>query len=103
VEIGIFRDSEGLITGFAVDGHSGFAVSGQDIVCSAISALTLAAAMGLSKVAGKKVEGEQTEGHLLCRLLDPADAGTEMILATMLLGLQQIKLQYDEFITLNDL
>ena len=36
-----FLKSEGVYYGFEESGHAGFAESGDDIVCSAISAMTM--------------------------------------------------------------
>lgn len=33
----VFCKSQGLLTGFSFSGHSGYAESGEDIVCSAVS------------------------------------------------------------------
>jgi len=32
-----FQKSDGVLTGFSISGHSGYAPSGEDIVCSAVS------------------------------------------------------------------
>jgi hypothetical protein len=102
IRVEVFRSPDKLLQGFCVKGHAGFAPDGQDIVCSAVSSLTLAAAMGLSQVAGMAVEGGQKDGRLECRLAESPDQKSEMILATMLLGLQEIYRQYPKFIQIID-
>ncbi|MBQ9855288.1 MAG: ribosomal-processing cysteine protease Prp, partial [Clostridia bacterium] len=42
-----YSDEKGMIWGFEASGHAGYAESGSDIVCAAISALTQATAGGL--------------------------------------------------------
>ena len=41
---------QGSIIGFAAQGHSGYAESGSDIVCAAVSALTQTCELGLEEV-----------------------------------------------------
>jgi len=61
----IIRDGNGL-RGFEAQGHAGFAEHGQDIVCSAVSALTQATWLGLEQVACARVaaEADETAGHM---------------------------------------
>ena len=102
IEVEVYRSATGLFQGFGVRGHADFAPPGEDIVCAAVSALTLAAAMGLVKVAGKAVAGEQKEGRLECRLEEVGDEKSEMILATMLLGLEEIQRQYPQCVRISN-
>ena len=48
----------GRTVGFLSTGHAGYGEAGEDIVCSAISALTQSCYLGLTQVVGLK-EGEQ--------------------------------------------
>ena len=48
-KIEIFK-KEGIIQGFVVSGHSGYADEGYDIVCSAISSLSQMVCVGLDNV-----------------------------------------------------
>ena len=36
IKVTIYQSSEGKISGFAVQGHAGYAESGSDIVCAAV-------------------------------------------------------------------
>ena len=45
----LIRDRSGLV-GFEAKGHTGYADEGSDIVCSAVSALTQTAALGINEV-----------------------------------------------------
>ncbi len=98
----MFRDSANKLTGFCIQGHADFAASGQDVVCAAVSAVALTAAIGLEQIALKRVTGQQAEGQLLCQLVDEPDIKSEMILQTMLKGLQDISRQYPRHIKIID-
>ena len=49
--IEFYRLPDGTFSGFRARGHSGYAESGQDIVCAAVSALTQTIANGIEAVA----------------------------------------------------
>ena len=52
----VYWRTDGALVGFRAQGHSGYAQSGSDIVCAAISALTQTFANGLSNVLQVPVE-----------------------------------------------
>lgn len=58
------------IIGFVVSGHSGYAEEGSDIVCSAISALSQMACVGLENVLNLKpiIKINEKNAHLSCKL-----------------------------------
>ena len=35
ITVDLFKNEQGLITGYKVSGHAGFAAAGEDIVCGA--------------------------------------------------------------------
>lgn len=105
IEISIVRDNQGFIWEFAVNGHAGFAEHGEDIVCSAVSAITQTAVAGLEKMAGVKKYVKRS-GRLKCSVpLDIRDkekyiAG--IILETMAIGLKQLEKSYGKYVTVLD-
>jgi len=60
----------GIILGFKVKGHSGFAQEGSDIVCSAISMASQMTLGGLREVLSLDVESVVEDGFLQVRLTD---------------------------------
>lgn len=82
----IWRDDRGLMTGFTVKGHSGYAEEGSDIVCAAISVLTTTCVNALESVAGvtPEVRGGE-DGFLECRL-PQSISDTQMHDAQVLMG-----------------
>ena len=61
---------DGIILGFKVKGHSGFADAGSDIVCSAISMASQMTLGGLKEVLGLDVESATEDGFLQVRLTE---------------------------------
>ena len=86
------------------EGHTGYANSGEDIVCAAISALLQGAALGVLKVASVKAEYRVNEekGSLILAL--PRDLGAQarhdcgVILSTLYLSLKDLAEGYSEYI-----
>ena len=50
-----YRRPDGTLVGYRAEGHTGYAESGSDIVCAAVSALTQATLNGLKEVLGAPV------------------------------------------------
>jgi len=101
IKANIIRDRNGLIWGFTIKGHSGFAEKGKDIVCAAVSALAYTAAGALDELAGVRDYTER-DGFMKCSV--PSDISAEnrakadIILETLAIGLKQIEEAYKEFI-----
>ena len=102
VQIEIFRQESGKITGFAAAGHADQAPHGYDIVCAGVSALTQAALLGLQEHLHHAIDYEQASGKLTVQLQGSPDELTEAVLQTMLLGLQGIAQYSPEHIRIQD-
>lgn len=99
--ITLFSQSGGLV-GFEAKGHTGYAEVGGDIVCSAVSALTTAAANGITEILHLPLAVETAEGYLYA-MLEKGVAGQDLekariILETMALGLSSIAETYEDSI-----
>lgn len=82
--------------GFRCIGHSGYAASGKDIVCAAVSALVINTvnAIGSFTSAAFDLDTEERSGLIAFSLKGEADHDTELLLRTMLLGLEDIQNNY---------
>ncbi len=82
-----------------VNGHGG-GVKGEDIVCSAVSALMQTALSGLLHYGEDDVISKMREGEMLIRIKeDASDEHREIftiILSTLYLGLENIRRKYPE-------
>ena len=56
ITVDLFKNEQGLITGYKVSGHAGFAAAGEDIVCGAVSVLTQTPILGLEQHFRSKLE-----------------------------------------------
>lgn len=101
ITVSIKRDQNGTIRAFSVNGHSGYAKHGQDIVCAGVSAIVQTAILGLQDHLHIECAGSQNEGQLVCALppLKPGQRQqADIVLETMLLGLTAIASSYADFV-----
>ncbi len=86
-----------------VSGHAGFADHGEDIVCAAVSVLTISILNGLTEIVGRKDLGEVVEeGYVRFNIPEvtdePMKSKTETLISTYLLGIRGIKEAYGDYI-----
>ena len=96
-----FRENE-RITGFSVSGHSGYAESGADIVCAAISAVVTMVEATINDVCGAKAKVRVKEEDARITLTLPASCDEEetvqAVLAGLLLYLCNLRDEYPDYI-----
>ena len=87
-------------------GHTGYGEQGEDIVCAGISTLIQSALLGLLQVAGLNVKYtvDEKQGSLRFTLPENLTDGerhdADVILNTMLCGLQDFYTEYSDYINL---
>lgn len=87
-----------LITGFIVSGHSGSAVSGQDIICSAVSSSAYMVANTITEIMAIKAEIRESDGEMKLRLnRDDAEKASD-ILKGFYLHMGQLSKMYPDYI-----
>lgn len=68
-----FLTREGVLTGFAIGGHTGFAALGSDVVCAAVSSAALMTANTITEVCRVRADIEEGDGRLKVLLPPGAD------------------------------
>ncbi len=88
----------GLFTGYRISGHGEMDTEelGYDIVCAAVSAITLTAALGLRDALGIDGSYESESGLLTVDISGHEDARTEAVIASMFRGLEEVQKQYPD-------
>ena len=90
------------ITGFSVSGHSGYAESGADIVCAAVSAVVTMAEATINDVCGAKAKVRVKEEDARITLTLPASCDEEetvqAVLSGMLVTLLSFREDYPDYI-----
>lgn len=99
----IYKDAEGVIKGFSISGHAGYAYSGEDIVCSAISILTTTTVNSVEKFTSDlfSVEVDEESGRMDFSFTDEPSSESKLLLESMVLGLRMISTEYTDFIRIN--
>ena len=97
-----FFTEDERITGFSVSGHSGYAESGADIVCAAISAVVTMAEATINEVCGAKAKVRVKEEGARITLTLPTSCDEEesvqAVLAGMMLTLISMRDDYPDYI-----
>ena len=90
------------INGFSISGHSGYAESGSDIVCAAVSAAVAMAEATINDVCGAKAKVRVKDADARVTLTLPASCDEEesvqAVLAGMLLTLCSLRDDYPDYI-----
>ncbi len=100
----IERLEDGTIHGFSSRGHAGYADPGEDIVCAAVSAITVGTVNSIEKLTGVVMKAKMKDGFLSAYLRNlPEDAEhnkIQLLLESMQVMLKDIEESYDEYITI---
>ncbi|NLL42276.1 MAG: ribosomal-processing cysteine protease Prp [Firmicutes bacterium] len=94
--------------GFLVEGHSGFAAHGEDIVCAAVSALAQTAVLGIQEVIEIDclVEIDEADGLLLCllpeKLAQEEWKQAQLVLKVLYTGLSAIEEEYGKHVSVKE-
>lgn len=102
------RNKAGQISSFEVSGHADAGPFGSDVVCAAVSALTISTVNGIDALAGFApiVETNEAEsGYLYVELLSTINQEqmniAQILLENLLLGLQAIEKENLDFLEVN--
>jgi uncharacterized protein YsxB (DUF464 family) len=102
VEVEVRRDGRQRLSSLFARGHAGWAESGSDIVCAAVSAIIQAGWLGIEQVATVQLEVERDADHLSLRW--PPDARDNDALVTIVrtveLSVEQLARQYPDHVRL---
>ncbi len=82
---------------FTIEGHSGSAESGQDIVCAAVSSAAYMTVNTITEILGEDVEASVTDGYMKIRLCGKNQAATD-ILRGLELHVSELAKDYPDFI-----
>ncbi len=101
-QVTIYTNELDEIVGFKADGHAGYDDSGYDIVCAAISVLTINTVNAIEAYADDRTSliTDETEGVIEYKLLDRPTAEATLLLNTMVLGLESMVQNYENYIDL---
>lgn len=96
IRITVFRDTDGLVKGLTYSGHAGYGEEGQDIICSAVSALTLNMANSVEAFTDDPFEGhiDEEQGGFSFHFTSGISRESKLLMDSLLLGLASIQESY---------
>lgn len=107
IKITVVKNNQNIMS-IEATGHSGYAESGQDIVCAAISTLTQNLILGLTEVVGiePKCVVDESIPHLSVALPQNLSAekmkSAQILTRSTYLGLKQVANEYSKFIKIKE-
>lgn len=103
IQVYIHRNRHGEIEEFQIEGHAGYGEPGEDIVCAAVSAISIGMVNAVEMVLGIRLPAEVKEdGFLRCRLPAIADEAirgqVQLLLEAMVAALRSVAAEYGEYV-----
>ena len=102
IQVIVKKKSEN-ITGFHIEGHSGYAEYGSDIICAAVSALAINCVNSIEKFTKDAyvIEQEEKRGMIDFQLTVKPSEQSKLLLDSMVFGIREISRQYgSQYVTL---
>ncbi len=101
-QVTIYNNELDEIVGFKAYGHAGYDEAGYDIVCAAISVLTINTVNAIDAYADDRTSliTDELDGSMEYKILDRPTAEATLLLNTMVLGLESIVQNYENYIDL---
>jgi len=100
IEVRVRKDGRGRLSSFFATGHAGWAESGADVVCAAVSTVLQAAWLGLSEVAKVEIKASKESGLMTLSWPERSRSSDAVnaIVATAALSLERIAAQYPDHV-----
>jgi uncharacterized protein YsxB (DUF464 family) len=98
IKVWVYRNEDGKMNGFKCSGHAGFAESGQDIICSAVSALVINAMNSIESFTSDTFNYKENEktGLIDFKIISELSNESSLLLNSLLLGLKGIEEDYGQ-------
>ena len=98
IQVDVYSDSKGCTTGVEVKGHAGYDEYGKDIVCAAVSVLTVNMANSVEKFTDDGFEGSVDEktGQFIFHFTGTVSAESKLLMDSLILGLTDIAESYGD-------
>ena len=95
----VLKEKGGTYLGFSVEGHALFDQKGKDIVCAAVSILTINTVNALETFTDA-VFSLKTDDGISLRFQSEPDEKAKLLIDTYLLGLEGIEKEYQDYFRL---
>lgn len=102
INVKFLRENHKLVA-FDINGHASYAEHGYDIVCSAISAISITIVNGITEVLNIKAAYKVKNGFLSISLKNLSSEDIErsaVLMETMLVGFKSMEVNYGDYINI---
>ena len=89
-----FAFSDGLYTGFSVQGHAGLAPKGEDVLCASVSSAAYLVANTLTEICKVSCDAAASDGSMTVRLSEWDDESVQTLLKGFALHMRELSRQY---------
>ncbi|MBE6836321.1 MAG: ribosomal-processing cysteine protease Prp [Ruminococcaceae bacterium] len=93
---------DGVLTGFTVSGHSGYAEEGSDIVCAAVSSMAYLTANTVTEVIKASPEIKVEDGFISLKVKNGEEEKCLVPLKGFYLQMKELVKQYPEYIRIKE-
>ena len=91
-------NTDGKLTEFTVDGHSGYAESGSDIVCASVSSAVWLTINGIEKQNLATLSYEESDGFVKCTISGNRLEGADILLNSLVMFIAELSGQYGDYL-----
>ena len=96
----VSKDSHNNYKSFSCKGHADYDQSGKDIICSAVSMITINTINSIEQFTDCKFKGEMSNGNLFWEFIEEPDDKTVLLMDSLVLGLNQLQEENSNYIKL---
>ena len=95
--------NDNTYTGFRIEGHAGYADEGEDIICAGISVLAINFVNSIEGLTSDKFSQfeHEDDGIIDFEFTDTISNEAEILIKSLVLGLEQLEKEYKDFISLD--
>lgn len=103
-KVNLLTLANGDLVGFRITGHSGFAESGSDIVCSAISSAAYMTANTVTEIikVSAEIDVNEADGGMLLRVFQKDATACRDVLQGFKLHMLALEEQYSDYMIVNN-
>ncbi len=92
------RNKQGDIVSLEVNGHAGYAESGSDIVCAAVSTAVQMTINGIEFQQLADISYSVNDGYLICEIPEKREHGANLLLNSLMITIYEIAKQYKKYL-----
>lgn len=98
IKFKVERNAEGKIVRLKITGHAGYAESGFDIVCAAVSTACTMAINGIEELKLADITYKQNDGFLEAKIPENREEGADVLLDSLMITIYEIAKQYKKYL-----